>query len=130
METNYRKTKNTLSCLKYYFVFSPRYKRKIFLTEGVEKRFKEILKEVCDSLDINIINIQCIVNYVYLELDCLPDLSPTDIVQKIKFSTNIIIDEFEKFNKMPNLWTRNFLVSNKEITRDIIESYMEEQRTR
>lgn len=29
----------------YHFVFCPRYRRKIFLYQGVEKRFKELVSQ-------------------------------------------------------------------------------------
>lgn len=52
---NYRKTNTTVSLLNYHFIFCPRYRRKIFLDNNVEKRFKEITKEVCTDLSIEII---------------------------------------------------------------------------
>lgn len=41
MKNNYRRTKTTVSLINYHFVFCPRYRRKIFDIDGVERRFKE-----------------------------------------------------------------------------------------
>jgi len=52
MESNYRKTKTTVSLLNYHFVFCPRYRRKIFKVNGVEDRVKQIITDLCKELDI------------------------------------------------------------------------------
>lgn len=57
MESNYRKTKTTVSLINYHFVFCPRYRRKIFDIPNVETRFKEIVKEICGELEIEILAI-------------------------------------------------------------------------
>lgn len=81
---NYRHTNTTVSLLNYHFVFCPRYRRKIFLNNEVEKRFKEIVKEICDSLNTEIIAIECDRDHAYMFLNTLPTLSPADIMAKIK----------------------------------------------
>ena len=84
MENIYRRTQTTVSLINYHFVFCPRYRRKIFLIQNVEQRFKEIVKEICDELDIKIIAIECDKDHTHIFLNCLPTLSPVDIMQKIK----------------------------------------------
>lgn len=43
MIRDYRRTATTVSLVNYHFVFCPRYRRKIFLIDGVEARFKELV---------------------------------------------------------------------------------------
>ena len=57
MENKYRRTKTTVSLINYHFVFCPRYRRKIFDNPNVETRFKEIVKNICEELEIEIIAI-------------------------------------------------------------------------
>jgi transposase IS200 family protein len=52
---NYRRTKTTVSFINYHFVFCPRYRRKIFDIQDVEARFKEIVKNICYDLEIEVI---------------------------------------------------------------------------
>ncbi len=56
---NYRKTNTTISLINYHFVFCPRYRRKIFLQNTVEERFKELVREVCTELEIGIVALEC-----------------------------------------------------------------------
>lgn len=101
---DYIRTKTTVSLIHYHFVFCPRYRRKIFNIQNVEVRFKEVTKDICDELKIEIIAIECDSNHAYMFLNCLPTLSPSDIMQKIKgVSSKILREEFKELSKMPSL---------------------------
>ena len=56
---NYKKTKTTVSSIKYHFVFCPRYRRKIFNIPNVENRFKELVINICKENDFEIIALEC-----------------------------------------------------------------------
>ena len=84
MENNYRHANTTVSLINYHFVFCPRYRRKIFLIENVEQRFKELVKLKCKELEIEIIAIECDKDHSHIFLNCLPTQSPSDIMQQIK----------------------------------------------
>lgn len=129
---DYRITQTTVSLINYHFVFCPRYRRKIFEIQGVENKFTEIVKDVCKALEIDVISIKFGIDYTHIYLNCLPTLSPSDVMNKIKGESNKVIrEEFKELNKMQNLWTRNYLVStDKNISSEIIKEYVERQRTR
>ncbi|HAU5241076.1 TPA: transposase, partial [Clostridioides difficile] len=59
MENKYRRTQTTVSLINYHFVFCPRYRRKVFNIEGLEDRFKTLVKNKCKEMDIEIIAIEC-----------------------------------------------------------------------
>ena len=129
---SYRRTQTTVSLINYHFVFCPRYRRKIFDIQNVEIRFKEIVKDICDELEVEIIAIECDRDHTHMFLNCLPSLSPADIMQKIKgVSSKVIREEFIELSKMPSLWTRNYFVSTAgNVSSEIIKKYVEEQKTR
>ena len=128
----YRKTQTTVSLINYHFIFCPRYRRKIFNIQDVEVRFKEVVKEICNELEINIIAIECDKDHTHMFLNCPPDLSPAGIMQKIKGrSSKIIREEFNELSKMPSLWTRSYFVSTAgEVSSETIKNYIEGQKTR
>lgn len=84
MINDYRRTKTTVSFINYHFVFCPRYRRKIFLNIKVEERFKVLVEEICNELDIVIIAMECDKDHVHLFLNILLTLSPADTIAKIK----------------------------------------------
>lgn len=132
MKNNYRKTQTTVSLINYHFVFCPRYRRKIFLYPNVERRFKEIVKEICAEISIEIIAMECDKDHVHLFLNCLPTLSPSIIMQKIKGATSKRLrEEFTELEKMPSLWTRSYFVSTAgNVSSKTIKGYVEEQKSR
>jgi len=132
MENKYKRTKTTVSLINYHFVFCPRYRRKIFLIPKVEDRFKYLVKYICKEMDIEIIAIECDKDHTHMFLNCLPTLSPADIMQKIKGVTSRVLrDEFEELKKMPSLWTRSYFVSTAgNVSSETIKKYVENQKTR
>ena len=130
MEILYRNNKNVTSLLKYHFIFCPRYRRKIFLIDGVKERFKELIRNKCAELQIEIISMECGEDHAYLFLDCLPDHSPSDIMQALKsYTSKVLREEFDQLSKMPGLWTRSYCVSTKEdISDEAIKNYVNQQK--
>ncbi|MTI69903.1 MAG: IS200/IS605 family transposase [Firmicutes bacterium] len=132
MENKYRKTKTTVSFINYHFVFCPRYRRKIFLIPNMEERFKHLVKHICKEMNIEIIAIECDKDHTHIFLNCLPTLSPSKIMHKIKDTTSRILrEEFKELNKMPSLWTRNYFISTAgNVSSKTIKEYVESQKKR
>ena len=128
----YRKTKTTTSLINYHFVFCPRYRRKIFLIPNVEERFKHMVNFICKEMDIDVIAIECDKDHAHMFLNCLPTLSPADVMRKIKGVTSRVLrDEFEQLSKMPSLWTRSYFVSTAgNVSSETIKRYVQNQKTR
>lgn len=132
MENKYRTTNTTVSIINYHFVFCPRYRRKIFNIPNVEERFKHMVKYIAEEMEIEVIAIECDKDHVHMFLNCLPTLSPADIMQKIKGMTSRTLrDEFQELKKMPSLWTRSYFVSTAgNVSSETIKRYVEQQKTR
>lgn len=128
----YRRTKTTVSLINYHFVFCPRYRRKIFLRDDVEKRFKQLVQEICEELDIVILALECDKDHTHMFLDALPTLSPTSIMAKIKGVTSRKLrEEFSHLGHLPSLWTRSYFVSTAgNVSSATIKHYVEQQKTR
>ena len=132
MLNEYRRTKTTVSLINYHFVFCPRYRRKIFLNSKVEERFKMLVQEICEELEIEIITMECGKDHVHLFLNTLPTFSPTDIMAKIKGVTSKKLrEEFSHLQHLPSLWTRSYFVSTAgNVSSETIRRYVENQKTR
>lgn len=58
------------------------------------------------------------------------ELSPTQIMSKIKNVTSKILrKEYNVLSKMPALWTRGFLVSTASVNPELIQKYVNHQKT-
>jgi putative transposase len=113
-------------------VFCPRYRRKIFLQPEVEQRFKELVKEVCEELQIQVIAHECDKDHTHLFLNALPTLSPADMMAKIKGVTSKKLrEEFPHLHHLPSLWTRSYFVSTAgTVSSETIKQYVENQKKR
>lgn len=132
MENNYRRTHTTVSLINYHFVFCPRYRRKIFLRNDVEVRFKELVREICEDLEIKTIALECDKDHSHMFLNAPPILSPADIMAKIKGVTSKKLrEEFPHLKHLPSLWTRSYFVSTAgNVSSEAIKRYVEQQKTR
>ncbi|MED0672972.1 IS200/IS605 family transposase [Aneurinibacillus aneurinilyticus] len=128
----YRRTHTTVSLINYHFVFCPRYRRKIFLRTDVEERFKQLVKEICEELEIVIIALECDKDHTHMFLNALPTFSPSDIMAKIKGVTSKKLrEEFPHLRHLPSLWTRSYFVSTAgNVSSETIKRYVEQQKTR
>lgn len=128
----YRRTTTTVSLINYHFVFCPRYRRKIFLDSKVEQRFKEIVQELCESLKIIVVALECDKDHTHMFLNALPTHSPSNIMAKIKGVTSKQLrEEFPHLQHLPSLWTRSYFVSTAgNVSSQTIKRYVEQQKTR
>ena len=131
MLNEYRRTKTTVSLINYHFVFCPRYRRKIFLDSKLEERFKMLVQEVCEELEIEIFAMECDKDHVHLFLNALPTFSPTNIMAKIKGVTSKKLrEEFSHLRHLQSLWTRSYFVSTAgNVSSETIRQYVENQKT-
>lgn len=132
MENKYFRTKTTVSLINYHFVFCPKYRRKIFLIPHVEERFKELTRQICEELKIEILAMECHIDHVHLFLRCWPKQSPAEIMRKVKgASSHRLRDEFPQLSGMSSLWTRSYFVSTAgNVSSETIKRYVDTQKTR
>ena len=132
MKNEYKRTSTTVSMLNYHFVFCPRYRRKIFLIDGLETRFKESVLQICEQNQIEVLAMECHVDHVHLFLSSLPKYSPADIMRIVKGNTSrVLLSEFSDVLRSPTVWTRSYFVSTAgNVSSETIRRYVENQKTR
>lgn len=91
-----------------------------------------MVKSKCKELEITILAMECEKDHPYMFLNCLPTLSPSDIMQQIKgYTSKILREEFEQLSKMPSLWARSYFVSTAgNVCSETMKQYVENQKKR
>lgn len=132
MDNEYKKRNTSVSMINYHLIFCPRYRRKIFLIDGVEARFKELVHQICEQNDFEILALECQVDHVHLFINVPPTISATKAVQIIKSNTaRALRSEFEEFSKTKQLWTRSYFASTAGVvSAETIQHYIEMQKKR
>ncbi len=132
MEGNYRFTKTSKSYVRYHLVFCTRYRRKVFLIDGVAARFKELLLQICEQNDYDVLTFECGADYCYLRVSVLPDVSAHEVCKNIRYGTGpTLIAEFPQLSSQQALWTRSFFASTAEdLPLGEIQEYVQSQPKR
>jgi putative transposase len=131
MGKEYRRTQTTVSLINYHFVFCPRYRRKV-LVGDVEKRLKEILPGICQEIEVSIVALEVMPDHIHIFLNALPNISPSDIMAKVKGVTSKTLrQEFKHLQHLSSLWTRSFFCSTAgNVSSETVQRYIEEQKKR
>ena len=109
----------TYSC-KYHVLFCPKYRRPV-LVDGVDDRLKELIKESCDQLNVEIIEMEIMPDHVHLLM----------AVKRIKgYSSRVLRQEFPWLkSRIPTLWTNSYFVSTVGgAPLSVIKQYIEDQK--
>lgn len=125
-------TKNIASMYRYHIVFCSRYRRRIFAIEGVEARFKELVRQICGQNNIEVLAMNCCEDYCHLYIGPPPNISPADAMKLIKSSTTAPLrKEFQSLSRCPTIWTRNYLVSTEaNLSEETIQAFVDRQKRR
>ena len=117
--------------IKYHFVWVTKY-RKSILTGSVGARLRDVVREVCRTNEIEILQGAVSPDHVHVLLSCPPNLSPSKIMQYIKGkSSRKLLMEFKHLQKQywgRHLWARGYFVaSSGNVTDEAIMEYIRQQ---
>ena len=128
---NYRTSSHSRYDIKYHFVWIRKY-RKPVLTGEVGIRVRELVREICRSHEIEILQGSISSDHVHVLLSCPPNLSPSKIMQYIKGKTSRkMMMEFKHIQKQfwgRHFWARGYFVaSSGNVTDEVIMEYIRNQ---
>ena len=108
----YKSNHNVVYSCKYHVVWCPKYRRSV-LANGVDVRLKELIKETCDSLNVEIIEMEIMPNHVHLLMEVDPQFGVHKAVKQIKgYFSKVLRTEFSWLkSRLPTLWTNSCFVS-------------------
>lgn len=127
----YKSNNNVVYSCKYHVVFCPKYRRKV-LVGDIETRLKELVKEVCTELNIDLLELEVMPDHVHLLLEVDPQFGIHKAVKAIKGkSSRVLRSEFKSLTtRLPSLWTNSYFVATVGgAPLSIIKQYIESQKT-
>ena len=126
----YRKSSHAVYRCEYHFVWVPKYRYQVLVKE-VKPRLKEILTELCEWLDITIIEGAICSDHVHMYLSMPPKYSSAQVMKVLKGkSAEYLRKEFVELRKRywgMHIWARGYFVSTVGIDREIIRQYVKKQ---
>lgn len=120
--------------LQVHVVFCTKYRYRVLRGE-IQERCRDLIRQVCDALDIRIIKGVVSSDHVHLHLSYPPKHSVSEIMRRIKGrSARKLLQEYPTLRK--RYWGGHFwgigygAWSTGEITEDIVNEYLEHHRHR
>ncbi|MDD3249779.1 MAG: IS200/IS605 family transposase [Smithellaceae bacterium] len=115
---------------EYHFVWVPKYRYHVLVQE-IKPRLRAILTELCEWLDITIIEGAICSDHVHMYLSVSPKYSPSQVMKILKGkSAERLRDEFPELGKKywgMHIWARGYFVSTVGINSAVIQHYVKEQ---
>ena len=126
---SYRKSSHAVHDLKVHLIWITKYRYKV-LTKEIGIRIREIIRQVCDSNQIEIIKGRVSKDHVHVYVSYPPKLSVSEMVRLMKErSSRRIQEEFPQLSK--RYWGKHFwgigyaAFSSGQVTEDMIKNYLE-----
>ena len=127
----YRHGSHTVYACQYHFVFIPEYRKPVLRGE-IGLRLRELVREICKTLDIEIAQGHIRPDHVHLLLSVPPTLSPSRVMNAIKGKSSMrLMRDFRSLNRTfwgRHLWARGYFVATSgNITDEVITKYIADQ---
>ena len=108
----FKSNNNVVYSCKYHVVWCPKYRRKV-LVDGIDTRLKELIRESCENINVDIIEMEIMPDHVHLLMEVDPQFGINRAVRHIKgFTSHALRTEFPKLkSRLPTLWTNSYFVS-------------------
>ena len=125
----YRYGSHTVFNIEYHFVWVTLYRYKV-MTEEVALRVRELVRQTCESFEIQIIKGVVSKDHVHIFVSAPPTMSPSEIMRRIKGRTSSkLFADYPHLRKKfwgRHFWARGyFCASSGNVTDEIIKTYLE-----
>lgn len=128
---NYRKSSHSVYDLKVHIVWITKYRKPVLVGE-VGHKLRDIIRRICEELEVQILAGNVRLDHVHLLVSYPPSLCISKLVQKLKgVSSRRLLQTTRSLQKSywgRHLWARGyFAVSTGNVTDEIIAEYIKNQ---
>ncbi len=128
---HYRKTSHAVYDIKLHLVWITKYRKPVLLGD-VAIRLRELIREICKSLDVEIIKGHVSKDHLHILVSCPPNLAVSKLMQSLKGKTSRkLLSEYRSLSREfwgRHLWARGYFVaSSGNVTDEVIAQYIEMQ---
>ena len=126
----YNKSSHAIYRCEYHFIWVPKYRYHVLVKE-IKPRLKELLVELCNWLDITIIEGAICSDHVHMYLSVPPKYSPAHVMKILKGkSAEYLRKDFPELGKKYlglHIWARGYFLSTVGIDSATIQRYVKVQ---
>ena len=129
-----RRTSHARYELWYHVAWCTKYRRHVFIEEGVKQAVGRLLIKIAEVYDLEIDKVEVLSDHVHLLLSAPPRIAPAHAVQILKsISTAALLKHYpwikQKFYWGGEIWVRGYFIrsAGPGLTKEDISKYIEEQ---
>ena len=125
-----RSNNNVVYRCTFHVVWCPKYRRPV-ITDQVDERLKQVIREVCAERDAPIAELETMPDHVHLLVTVDPQFGIHRLVKQVKGrSSRLLRQEFPHLRRrLPTLWTNSYFVATVGgATLEVVKRYVENQR--
>ncbi len=127
-----RKSSHVQYDLEVHIVWTTKYRYRV-LQGRIAERAREIIRQSCKSMDVNIINGSIGKEHIHLLISIPPSLSVSKLVQQLKGKTSrVLLNEYRDLKKRywgQHLWSAGYFCRTVgTVTKETIIDYIENQQ--
>ncbi len=124
----YRKASHTVYALHYHFVLTTKYRKPVLRGE-IGRAVKDLIVEICQTLEVEILQGHVRPDHVHLLLSMPPHLSPSRAMQAIKGKTSHhMLADYRRLRAAfwgQHLWARGyFAATSGNVTDEVLAEYI------
>jgi putative transposase len=128
---HYRRSSHTVYDIKYHLVWITKYRKPVLLGP-IATRLRELIREICKSMDVEILKGHISRDHVHIFVSVPPHHSVSNLLKSIKGkSSRKMLMEFKALSRQfwgRHLWARGyFAASSGNVTDEVIMQYIEQQ---
>ena len=117
--------------IKYHLVWITKYRKPVLRGE-IAKHLRELVRQTCATLDVEIVSGHVASDHVHLLVSVPPQVAVSQLVQRLKGRTSrLMLDAFIELSRQfwgRHLWARGYFVaSSGNVTDEVIKQYIEAQ---
>ena len=125
----YRTGSHTKHKLEYHFVWATKYRYQV-LSGDIKIRVRELIRQTCESMEVNIVKGVVSSDHVHILVSCPPGVAPAELMKRVKGrSSRLLMEEFGSLRKRywgRHLWSRGyFCVTIGSFDENLVKAYLE-----
>ncbi len=126
-----RKSSHVQFEIEYHLVWTTKYRYRI-LSGRIAERCRELIRQSCNAMEINIMKGSIGKDHVHLLVSCPPNICVSKIVQQLKGKTSrVLLSEYKELKKRywgQHMWAVGYFCrSVGDVSNEIIKEYIESQ---
>ena len=126
-----RKSSHVNYEIEYHIVWTTKYRYRVLMGR-IAERCREIIRQSCNSMGINIMKGSIGKDHVHILVSCPPNISASKIIQELKGRTSrVLLSEYKELRKRywgQHLWAEGYFCrSVGDVSKEVVKTYIENQ---